>query len=314
MAGAILAVDDTDVHEAYRQFGIDLGMAFQMADDVKGTFWSSEDSGKPEAGDIRKRKKTLPVVWALENAADDRRRPSSRSTRPRRTGRWCAGPRTSSGIRTPRWQRCSPSSTHPAPVSTTSRRRALPGHRPAAIEGFRRCRTASATHDLVACGCAPRDATPLDRLLVGRARPRDARGSDDRQRGAARPRPGSDSVRNGISAPERDPADAMTTKPPTVSYASSSGSSSSERSKRSRRSSMLTRPSRRQASSSSVTLLEHRLLGVVLVLDLAHDLLDDVLEGHEARGAAVLVTTIAMWRFWTCISWSRSSTGFDSGT
>jgi len=73
MAGAILAVDDTDVHEAYRQFGIDLGMAFQMADDVKGSFWSSEDSGKPEAGDVRKRKKTLPVVWALENAAPEDR-------------------------------------------------------------------------------------------------------------------------------------------------------------------------------------------------------------------------------------------------
>jgi len=73
MAGAILAVDDTDVHEAYRQFGIDLGMAFQMADDVKGSFWSSEDSGKPEAGDVRKRKKTLPVVWALENASPEDR-------------------------------------------------------------------------------------------------------------------------------------------------------------------------------------------------------------------------------------------------
>ncbi len=75
MAGAILAVDDPEVHEAYRQFGNDVGMAFQMADDVKGTFWSSEESGKPEAGDIRKRKKTLPVVWALEHAsADDRTR------------------------------------------------------------------------------------------------------------------------------------------------------------------------------------------------------------------------------------------------
>jgi geranylgeranyl diphosphate synthase type I len=73
MAGAILAVDDTEVHEAYRQFGYDLGMAFQMADDVKGTFWSSEDSGKSEAGDIRKRKKTLPVVWALENASPEDR-------------------------------------------------------------------------------------------------------------------------------------------------------------------------------------------------------------------------------------------------
>ena len=30
-------------------------------------------------------------------------------------------------------------------------------------------------------------------------------------------------------------------------------------------------------------------LGVELVLDLSHDLFDDVFEGHEARGAAVLV-------------------------
>ncbi|HEX7172700.1 MAG TPA: polyprenyl synthetase family protein [Candidatus Limnocylindria bacterium] len=69
-AGAILATDDAEVIEAYRRFGYDLGMAFQMADDVKGTFWSSADSGKPEAGDVRKRKKTLPLVWALEHATD----------------------------------------------------------------------------------------------------------------------------------------------------------------------------------------------------------------------------------------------------
>ncbi len=69
-AGAILATDDADVVEAYRHFGHDLGMAFQMADDVKGTFWASSETGKPEAGDVRRRKKTLPLVWALEHAAD----------------------------------------------------------------------------------------------------------------------------------------------------------------------------------------------------------------------------------------------------
>jgi geranylgeranyl diphosphate synthase type I len=72
-AGAILATDDPDVIEAYRRFGYDLGMAFQMADDVKGSFWASEASGKPEAGDVRKRKKTLPLVWALEHAGPDDR-------------------------------------------------------------------------------------------------------------------------------------------------------------------------------------------------------------------------------------------------
>lgn len=68
-AAAILASDVPEVVSAYRQFGWDLGMAFQMADDVKGTFWTSDESGKPEAGDVRKRKKTLPVVWAMQNAA-----------------------------------------------------------------------------------------------------------------------------------------------------------------------------------------------------------------------------------------------------
>ena len=70
-AGAILASAEPAVVEAYRSCGYDLGMAFQMADDVKGAFWASADSGKPEAGDIRKRKKTLPLVWALSNASDD---------------------------------------------------------------------------------------------------------------------------------------------------------------------------------------------------------------------------------------------------
>ncbi len=72
-AGAILATDDADVIEAYRRFGYDLGMAFQMADDVKGTFWNSTESGKPEAGDVRKRKKTLPIVWALQHASAENR-------------------------------------------------------------------------------------------------------------------------------------------------------------------------------------------------------------------------------------------------
>ena len=69
-AGAILATDDAGTVEAYRHFGYHLGLAFQMADDVKGSFWTSAASGKPEAGDIRKRKKTLPLVWALEHASD----------------------------------------------------------------------------------------------------------------------------------------------------------------------------------------------------------------------------------------------------
>jgi geranylgeranyl diphosphate synthase, type I len=67
-AGAILATDDSAVIESYRHFGYDLGMAFQMADDVKGTFWAAAETGKPEAGDVRRKKKTLPLIWALAQA------------------------------------------------------------------------------------------------------------------------------------------------------------------------------------------------------------------------------------------------------
>jgi geranylgeranyl diphosphate synthase type I len=69
-AGAILATDDAATIEAFRTFGYHMGMAFQMADDVKGSFWTAAESGKPEAGDIRKRKKTLPLVWALSHATE----------------------------------------------------------------------------------------------------------------------------------------------------------------------------------------------------------------------------------------------------
>jgi geranylgeranyl diphosphate synthase type I len=67
--GAMMATDDAGVVEAYRRFGYQLGIAFQIADDLKGTFWTSQATGKAEAGDVRKRKKTLPLVWALQHAA-----------------------------------------------------------------------------------------------------------------------------------------------------------------------------------------------------------------------------------------------------
>jgi geranylgeranyl diphosphate synthase type I len=68
-AAAILATDDPSTIDAFRAFGFGVGLAFQMADDLKGTFWTTEASGKAVAGDVRKRKKTLPLVWALEHAS-----------------------------------------------------------------------------------------------------------------------------------------------------------------------------------------------------------------------------------------------------
>jgi geranylgeranyl diphosphate synthase type I len=68
-AAAILASEDPAVIGALRRFGDRLGLAFQMADDVKGAFWQESASGKAEAGDLRRRKKTMPVIWALNHAA-----------------------------------------------------------------------------------------------------------------------------------------------------------------------------------------------------------------------------------------------------
>ena len=69
-AAATLASTDPAVVGAFRRFGDRLGMAFQMADDVKGAFWREAASGKEAAGDLRHRKKTMPVIWALHNASD----------------------------------------------------------------------------------------------------------------------------------------------------------------------------------------------------------------------------------------------------
>ena len=66
---AMMISDEQEVIDAYHRLGRDLGMAFQIADDLKGSFWASADSGKAAAGDIRKRKKTFPVVWAMQNAS-----------------------------------------------------------------------------------------------------------------------------------------------------------------------------------------------------------------------------------------------------
>jgi geranylgeranyl diphosphate synthase type I len=52
----------------YRQFGQSVGLAFQMIDDVLGIWGDPETTGKPTASDIRERKMTLPVIYALRES------------------------------------------------------------------------------------------------------------------------------------------------------------------------------------------------------------------------------------------------------
>ncbi|CAN5673132.1 polyprenyl synthetase family protein [soil metagenome] len=66
-AGAMLATDDEAVVDAYRGFGWSLGLAFQLNDDLLG-IWGEEQTTGKEPSDLARHKKTLPVIYALENA------------------------------------------------------------------------------------------------------------------------------------------------------------------------------------------------------------------------------------------------------
>ena len=68
MLGALLSTDDEDVIRAYAQFGLDLGIAFQIRDDYLGIWGQADATGKPTTEDIREKKKSYPVLVALERA------------------------------------------------------------------------------------------------------------------------------------------------------------------------------------------------------------------------------------------------------
>jgi geranylgeranyl diphosphate synthase type I len=65
--GAFLGGGDGKLVQFLRLFGRELGIAFQIRDDILGIWGSEESAGKP-AGDISRKKKTLPVVYALQNS------------------------------------------------------------------------------------------------------------------------------------------------------------------------------------------------------------------------------------------------------
>jgi geranylgeranyl diphosphate synthase type I len=73
-AGALLATEDEAVIGRYRAFGWDLGLAFQLNDDLLG-IWGPEQTTGKEPSDVAHRKKTLPVIYAWEHAGpEDRER------------------------------------------------------------------------------------------------------------------------------------------------------------------------------------------------------------------------------------------------
>ncbi len=69
--GASLAHAPASLLDALSAYARPLGQAFQIADDLLGTFGAPEVTGKPNASDLREGKRTLLVARALERAAPD---------------------------------------------------------------------------------------------------------------------------------------------------------------------------------------------------------------------------------------------------
>ncbi len=66
--GAAAAADRPDVQEIFGEFGNDLGVAFQLRDDVLGVFGDPAVTGKPSGDDLRSGKRTVLVAEAMELA------------------------------------------------------------------------------------------------------------------------------------------------------------------------------------------------------------------------------------------------------
>jgi geranylgeranyl diphosphate synthase type I len=67
--GALLGTRDQETIECLTQFGQAIGIAFQVRDDLLGVWASTAELGKSSAGDIYRRKKSLPILHALEHAS-----------------------------------------------------------------------------------------------------------------------------------------------------------------------------------------------------------------------------------------------------
>jgi geranylgeranyl diphosphate synthase type I len=70
--GALFGGGTAEQVESLRSFGANLGLAFQIVDDLLGIWGDPARTGKPVYSDLRSRKKSLPVVAALGSASPQR--------------------------------------------------------------------------------------------------------------------------------------------------------------------------------------------------------------------------------------------------
>jgi geranylgeranyl diphosphate synthase, type I len=71
--GALLGTDDEALLARLKLFGHNLGMTFQVHDDALGLWGDEKVTGKSNTSDIQMKKKTLPIVYALEKTKGEDR-------------------------------------------------------------------------------------------------------------------------------------------------------------------------------------------------------------------------------------------------
>ncbi len=69
-AGALCGNAAPEIQAHYRDFGHYLGLAFQVQDDILGIWGKEELTGKSSMGDLLTRKKTLPIIFGLNQKKD----------------------------------------------------------------------------------------------------------------------------------------------------------------------------------------------------------------------------------------------------
>ena len=67
--GAALAGSDPAIMSAYTGYGLPLGEAFQLRDDILGVFGDPEETGKPAGDDLREGKRTILIAVAVERSS-----------------------------------------------------------------------------------------------------------------------------------------------------------------------------------------------------------------------------------------------------
>jgi geranylgeranyl pyrophosphate synthase len=71
--GAVISEAPEDEVQRLREYGRQVGMAFQIVDDILDFRATEEQLGKPVGGDLRQGTVTLPVMFYLENASAEER-------------------------------------------------------------------------------------------------------------------------------------------------------------------------------------------------------------------------------------------------